>query len=73
VTIPKDPSTLYAFAGALARKATDTNIDRVVELANRLPAEFSVVLMRDVTRLCPDLQNTKAVISWTVAHKDVLL
>ena len=72
-TVPKDPATLYAVCGAIARKATDQNFSRVIQYADRLPAEFSVLLVRDCIRSNAALANTKAFVSWTSKHKDVLL
>ena len=72
-TVPKDPATLYAVCGAIARKATDQNFARVIQYADRLPAEFSVLLVRDCIRANAALANTKAFVSWTSKHKDVLL
>ncbi|MBI1207232.1 MAG: MoxR family ATPase [Azospirillum sp.] len=71
--VPTDPATLYALAGALARKASDTNIDRVVTFADRLPAEFSVLLVRDAIAREPGLQQSRAFIGWSAAHADVLI
>lgn len=71
--VPDDPATLYALCGALSRKASDGNIERLVTYSNRLPAEFSVLTMRDVFVQHPDLQSTRAAISWFTAHQDVML
>ena len=71
--VPDDPATLYALCGALSRKASDGNIEKLVTYANRLPAEFSVLTMRDVFIQHPDLQSTRAAITWHVAHQDVML
>lgn len=71
--IPNDPATLYALCGALSRKASDQTIDRLVRYYNRLPAEFSVLAMRDSLQCAPDVTNSRAFIEWTSAHSDVLL
>ena len=72
VDVPDDPATLYAIATALARKATANNMDRVVAYANRLPDEFSVLLVRDALVRDPDVQNTRAYIEWVADHHDVM-
>jgi hypothetical protein len=46
-SVPTDPATLYAVCGALARLAEPSNMDALVTYANRLPDEFSVLLITD--------------------------
>ncbi|OGP25000.1 MAG: ATPase [Deltaproteobacteria bacterium GWB2_55_19] len=72
-SIPTDPATLYAICGALARKASENTIGRIVEYANRLPAEYSILLMRDASRQSPEVVNTRAYIEWVSAHDSVLI
>lgn len=71
--VPTDPATLYALCGALSRKCTDNTIDRVTEYCKRLPAEFSVLLIRDAIKLQPSIQYSRAMINWFTEHQDVLL
>lgn len=71
--VPTDPATLYALCGALSRKASDATIDRLTEYCNRLPAEFSVLLMRDAIKIAPEIQYCKGFVSWCTSHSDVLL
>jgi MoxR-like ATPase len=71
--VPKDPATLYALTGALARKASEQTMERLVTYAGRLPAEFSVMLIRDCQAQNPQVANTRAYIQWTSDHKDVLI
>lgn len=70
--VPSDPATLYALCGALSRKTTMGTMDRLVTYANRLPAEFSVLLVTDSIRTCPAAQNTAAAVKWFAQHNDVL-
>lgn len=67
-----DAATCYALCGALTYKATETNFDRLVKYANRLPAEFSVLLITDCFRKDPELKNTKAAIEWIVKNQDAI-
>jgi hypothetical protein len=69
----REPATLYALASALSRKATTGNFDRVVTYANRLPPEFSVLLVKAATGRDPGLQSTRAFIEWAAANSDVLI
>ena len=71
--VPSDPATLYAVCGALSHKASENTIDRLVQYANRLPAEFSVLLMRDCIRQAKEIVNTRPFIEWATAHKEVLI
>jgi hypothetical protein len=71
--VPDDPATLYAICGAVAQKASEQNMTNVVKYANRLPEEFSVLLVRDATNRDESLVRTRAFIEWTSKHSDVLI
>lgn len=66
--VPKDGATQYAICGALAHRATETNFIRLIEYISRLPAEFSILFVRDAMKLCPKIQTTTEFIQW--ASKD---
>lgn len=70
--VPSDPATLYALAGSLANRATETNFDRVCEYVERMPKEFSVLTISYACRRDPALANTQAFTKWSIAHQDVL-
>jgi len=70
--VPTDPATLYALSGALAQRATSGNLERVCQYIERIPPEFSVLSMSMATRRDPDLANTRAFTSWSIAHQEVL-
>lgn len=71
--VPTEPAALYAVVSALTEKITMDNANRILKYGNRLPADFSVLLVRDSIRKEPNIQNTKAFIRWATLHKDVLL
>jgi len=71
--IPTDPAAIYAVVAALVEKATEDNANRILEYGNRLPADFSVLLVRDMIRKEPKIQNTTGFIKWATKHQDVLL
>ena len=71
--VPTEPAALYAVVSALTEKITMDNASRILKYGNRLPADFSVLLVRDSIRKEPGIQNTKAFIRWVTLHKDVLL
>lgn len=70
--VPTDPATLYALSGALAERASTSNIDRMVTYLDRIPAEFSVLAMSYALRKTPALANSAAFTRWAVDHNDVL-
>lgn len=72
-TVPSDPATLYAICGALTNRVSENNMERLVIYANRLPDEFSVLLIRDSVHKCSDITNTRAFIEWASKHIDVLI
>ena len=71
--IPEEAATLYVISTALARKATEGNTDRVVAYANRLPDEFSVLLVKDALDRDPAVANTRAYIEWVSEHHEVIM
>ena len=70
--LPKDPATLCAVCGALARKATETNFDRVVKIANRMSDEFSVLMITQATARDATLASTRPFIAWADKHQNAL-
>ena len=70
--VPEDPATLYALTGALARKASEQTMERLVTYAGRLPAEFSVLLIKDAAAHDEEIMNTRAFIQWASDHQEVL-
>jgi hypothetical protein len=71
--VPEDPAARYAVVAALVEKATEDNADRILQYADRLPADFSVLLVRDMIRKDNKIQNTAGFIAWSVRHADALL
>ena len=71
--VPTDPAVRYAITGALARKATVDNIDRVTAYTARLPAEFAVMTIKDAIKLTPKITSTRAFIEWSTANAEVLM
>lgn len=71
--VPSDPAALYAVVAALVEKSTEDNADRIFTYGNRLQADFSVLLVRDMIRKNSKIQNTTSFIGWATEHADVLL
>ncbi|MEW5804857.1 MAG: ATP-binding protein [bacterium] len=70
--VAEDPATLYATCGALARRVSDQTADRICRYACRMPAEFSVLLMRDCMQIYPQIVNHREYIAWAAKNNNVL-
>jgi len=70
--VPTDPATLYALSGSLAERANNGNFSKLVTYGNRMPPEFSVLMISYATRKNPELANTAAFTNWAVANQEVL-
>jgi hypothetical protein len=70
--VPSDPATLYALSGALAERASEANMERVVTYTSRMPPEFSVLCVSYAIRKKKELTMTAAFSKWAVQHQSVL-
>lgn len=64
IPVPEDAATRYALCGALCHRTTDNNFSRIMTFINRLPAEFSVLYIRDTIKKTPSIQTTNDFIRW---------
>lgn len=71
--VPTESQTLYALAGALAARATKDNFDKVMTFANRMPPEFSVIIVRAATQRDKRIAETKAFRVWALGPGAQLL
>lgn len=71
--VPSDPAVLYAMTGALAKKATKDNFDRVSKYLRRLSPEFNVMATKDAIKLQPAIKSTRSFIEWASANAEVLM
>jgi hypothetical protein len=71
--LPSDPATLYALTGALARKSTKDNFDRVSKYLSRMSPEFNVMATKDAIKLTPAIKHTRSFVEWASANADVLM
>jgi hypothetical protein len=71
--VPADPATLYALTGALARKATKDNFDRVSKYLGRMSPEFNVMATKDAIKLQPTIKHSRAFIEWASKNAEVLM
>lgn len=54
-TVPSEPSSLYAMTGLLAEHVTEDNADKILDYIERLPREFQVLSIRNVTNRFPKI------------------
>ena len=62
--VPTEASVLYALSGALAQRATAENFGAIMQFVDRLPPEYSVLIVQDATKLNPEVGRTRAFIQW---------
>jgi len=62
----------YVICTTLARKASGNTVDRIVTYADRLPEEFSVLLMKDTINFFPKATSSKTYLKWAQKHAEVL-
>lgn len=70
--VPREPSTLYALAGALAARADVGNVERFLKAVGRMPKEFEVASVRDAAVSNNKLATTRGYIEWYSTNGDVL-
>lgn len=70
--VPEEPAALYAVVSALVEKASKDNVAKIFKYSNRLPIDFSTLLVRDMVRKDPIIQHSKAFIEWASIHKEAL-
>lgn len=73
IEIPKDPSVLFALCEMMGHATEKGNEQTVLAYASRLPAEFSVLLVREAVRKSQSVVKTKAFAEWAACHSDVLV
>jgi hypothetical protein len=62
---------LYALMGSLAHGATPANFEATVRYLNRVPAEFSVLCVKDAISRNKKLKTTKSFTQWALDHAQV--
>jgi len=71
--VPESGAAQYAVASALARCASDTNLDRICLYLNRLPTEFRVMCVRDATLREPAIRYTASYTKWAIEHLQAIV
>ena len=70
--VPQGAAAQYAVITGLARKSSPGNAERVFRYIKRLPKEFEVCCVRDIWRVSPAVQQTRAFVDWAARNGDVL-
>lgn len=70
--VSNEPSINYALSTALARKATEQNLERVITYMDRLPDELSVVLMQVAAEVNTNVTYTTEWSKWTSKHGNLI-
>lgn len=71
--VPYDPADMCAVCDVLARHASPEQMAAVACYAERLPAEYGVLLMRDAARRDPRIVEGAPFARWAEHHAEVLL
>lgn len=66
--VPENVGTLYALAEALARRANDKNLDRVLTYAKRMPSEYAQCLVSSMIRIDKTLASTPEFTRWAIEN-----
>ena len=64
ITVPIEPSILFALTGSIAHKADKDNMNDLIEFIYRLPKEFQVVCLKETVRRNKSLLTHPAIQKW---------
>lgn len=76
VTVPTDPGVLYALVGALgerAREAKQATLSAMFRFAGRMPAEYGVLLARDIVAVNKQALALPEAGRWLASHRELLI
>ncbi|MCW7754351.1 MoxR family ATPase [Desulfobotulus sp. H1] len=68
-----DPALLYALCELLASHASPESFGAITQIAADMPAEFSVLLIRDAVRKDASLVETPEFLDWAENHAEILV
>lgn len=70
--VPDAPAARYAVATGLARKASPSNLDRVLTYVSRISKEFEVLTVKDSVRINKTVTNSPAFVAWAARNANLL-
>lgn len=71
--VPENVAARYAVATMLAQRTKNEDMKSVMQYISRMPSEFQILSLNDMTRRNKRLAETSAYINWAAANKDLLL
>lgn len=71
--IPDEVGVKYAVCSAIAARTTMDNFGRAMEYLERMPVEFSTMVIKDCMIKNPEVTNTKAFTRWAVDNSHVFV
>jgi hypothetical protein len=66
--IPTDPGVMYALCTSLSYYVDETSVDNFMLIADRLPEEFSMTMVKEAGDRCVPLRKHKGLKSWMHAN-----
>jgi hypothetical protein len=72
VKVPEEKDVLYAVAAGLAGRLDEKNLSQGILYLERIPAEFAVMVMKDVAAKVPNVQLVPAFVKWARANAKLL-
>lgn len=73
IEIPDEPSILYAITGLIGHRVTEENIKDLMMFVERMPLEYQVVCLQDISRRHPKLGDHAEVKAWIKQNATQLL
>lgn len=73
VEVPKEVATQYALVGAIGHKVTKDNFDNALVYAQRMPADFQVLLVRDCITKDTALATSKSFAKWATVNRNFVI
>lgn len=71
--LPTNSAALYAVATMLAYRGESKHAKAIFAYIERLPKEFQIITVRNITKRNVDVAETQSYIHWQVANKDIVL
>ena len=72
-TVPSEPALLYAVVTGIVPKVNKKNFKNVMKYAERIPGDFSVLLIKDIAKIHEFVFNTPEFETWAKTHADIII
>jgi len=73
LSVPSEPSTLYAVSGLIASSMDKNNSEELMRYLARMPAEFNIVTLRMACKRDPNIFDLAGVQEWMRIHPNRLI